>query len=163
MVEAGEWREYREIRLEALREAPDAFWETHAEAVQLDDEAWRRRASKNADTSSLFAAIDESENWVGLAASALYDSDPSIAGIFSVYVTPEHRGGGAGVARMLMEAAVEWARSTPATSLRLHVNEVNEHALAFYHRLGFTETGKVEPFRDDPSVKLVEMGYDAFR
>ena len=58
---------------------------------------------------------------------------------------------------------MEWARGTDAGVIRLDANEVNTRALAFYRRHGWVETGKLAPFRNDPSVMLVEMAYEAFR
>ena len=42
-ITAGDWREYRNIRLRALRDSPDAFGSSYeAEAVRNDD-AWKSR------------------------------------------------------------------------------------------------------------------------
>ena len=40
--DSGEWQVLRDIRLQALREAPDAFVSTYEEQVVFDEAAWRR-------------------------------------------------------------------------------------------------------------------------
>lgn len=41
-VRSGDWRDYRTIRLAALREAPEAFESTHDEEAAMADNAWRQ-------------------------------------------------------------------------------------------------------------------------
>lgn len=47
---------------------------------------------------------------------------------------------GQGIGRLLMDAAVEWAREQSVSSLELGVFEFNEAAIAFYQHLGFQTT-----------------------
>jgi len=42
-VRPEEWEEHRVLRLEMLRDAPDAFWTTHEQALELDGATWRER------------------------------------------------------------------------------------------------------------------------
>lgn len=45
-ITAGDWRDYRNMRLRALRDSPDAFGSTYAaEAVRTDD-AWKSRIAE---------------------------------------------------------------------------------------------------------------------
>jgi ribosomal protein S18 acetylase RimI-like enzyme len=60
----------------------------------------------------------------------------------------------------------DWRRlrdNTDASWLTLGVHEDNRRAQAFYRRIGFTDTGKVVPYRLDPAKKLYIMGYEDFR
>lgn len=41
---ADEWREFRELRLEALLESPTNFGQTHERALAHPDELWQERA-----------------------------------------------------------------------------------------------------------------------
>jgi hypothetical protein len=43
---ANDWQALREIRLEALRDAPNAFGSTYAEQVLLVEADWRGRISR---------------------------------------------------------------------------------------------------------------------
>ena len=42
-----DWQALREIRLQALRDAPDAFASTHAGEAAFGEGEWRRRASRD--------------------------------------------------------------------------------------------------------------------
>lgn len=48
-----------------------------------------------------------------------------------------------GVGRLLMDALLERCREAEAVRLRLEVAVDNAAAIAFYERLGFTETGRI--------------------
>jgi ribosomal protein S18 acetylase RimI-like enzyme len=62
-----------------------------------------------------------------------------------------------GIGRMLVETVVTWARSQNAQVLLLLVTSNNHKAINFYQRLGFSLTGKTEPYRNDPSLLNYEM------
>jgi ribosomal protein S18 acetylase RimI-like enzyme len=160
-----DWREFRAVRLEALKDSPNAFWQTYDAEAALDDAAWQEWVSSRIRPAgqALFAVVDESGAWVGIVGAALDPRHPKVAHVFSLYVAPGHRGPAAGVGALLLDASVEWARGTDADVLRLDANEVNQRALAFYRRHGWVETGKLAPFRNEDSMMLVEMAYGAFR
>ncbi|GAA2804063.1 GNAT family N-acetyltransferase [Kitasatospora sp. CM 4170] len=162
---AGEWRELRAIRLEALRDSPKAFSESFAEAAARDDAFWQAKAATEATSAeaALFVARDRSGAWVGTAGAAPIPGIPDHAHVHGVYVSPAHRGPD-GPAVALMDAAIDFAREhTGAAWLTLGVHEDNPRAQAFYRRLGFTDTGKVIPYMLDPSEKLHILGYAGFR
>jgi ribosomal protein S18 acetylase RimI-like enzyme len=58
-VRAGEWRQYRELRLEALKDSPLAFVEQYEDALARADQFWRDRVDRGAagQTSSTFVAV----------------------------------------------------------------------------------------------------------
>ena len=75
-----------------------------------------------------------------------------------VYVTPRQRG--SGVADELLRAVVGWAREEAhAARVRLYVLDANERAHAFYHRIGFADTGATMAYPPDPSYTEREMAY----
>ncbi|MCG6499536.1 N-acetyltransferase [Kitasatospora sp. A2-31] len=162
---AGDWRELRAIRLEALRDSPKAFGESFAEAAARDDAHWQAKAAAGATSgdSALFVARDRSGAWVGVAGVAPIPAVPDHAHVHGVYVSPAHRGPH-GPAVALMDAAIDFARKhTGAARLTLGVHEDNPRARAFYRRLGFTDTGTVVPYVLDPSETLHILGYPGFR
>ncbi|GAB4051638.1 GNAT family N-acetyltransferase [Catellatospora paridis] len=165
-TEPGEWQQLRALRLEALQDSPSAFGTTYADAAALADEVWRQQAEQSAtsSTSAMFIAAAQDGRWVGMAGAAPLDDVPGTACIHGVYVAPAHRGRSAGLATRLMDVAIRWTRdNTDASWLTLGVHEDNVRAQAFYRRIGFTETGKIVPFRLDPSKNLHIMGYQDFR
>ena len=72
-----------------------------------------------------------------------------------MWVAPTHRR--LGIGRSLVEAIVTWARMQNVRTLLLRVTSNNDTAINFYQRLGFSQTGKTEPYRNDPSLLDYEM------
>jgi GNAT superfamily N-acetyltransferase len=70
-----------------------------------------------------------------------YDSLKHVFWLHAVYLHPDARGRGAGVA--LLEAALAAARANGATRAALWVNSENAPARRLYERAGFRETGRV--------------------
>jgi ribosomal protein S18 acetylase RimI-like enzyme len=52
---------------------------------------------------------------------------------------------------------MKWASSREAQVIRLLVTAHNATAIAFYERLGFSRTGRTEPYANDPTVLECEM------
>ena len=145
---------FRELRLRALQEEPEAFgssWEEE-NARPLEQTVARLRA----EGMTAFGAFDADGNLVGMVRLFRHDGAKvrHKADIISMYVAPEVRGRGVG--RMLMEAAIERARATPdVEQLLLAVNVTNAPARNLYLSLGF------EPFGREPlALKLGDRYYD---
>jgi ribosomal protein S18 acetylase RimI-like enzyme len=129
---ADDWREWRDLRLQALTEAPTAFSATLAEwQGQGDTEArWRQRLTAVPFNMS---AIVGGET-LGQV-SAVVAGDASSVELMSMYVAPAARGAGAGDA--LVAAVCEWAAWLGITTVTLGVRGTNRHAIALYERAGF--------------------------
>jgi ribosomal protein S18 acetylase RimI-like enzyme len=87
-----------------------------------------------------------------------------IAAVTRLYVRPAYRG--AGVARTLMAAVSDRARANGFAELVLDVMASRVQVIAFYQRLGFTETAPpAVPLTDDAMVylrrTLSPLRYDA--
>lgn len=128
----------RAVRLRALRDAPDAFWVIAEEEEATTAAQWRGRLARP-DAATFLAVRDGVD--VGLAIGARRHGHEGVAGLYAMWVAPEARGSGAGVA--LIGAVVGWARAAGHRSLRLEVADTNEPALRLYARLGFVPTGAV--------------------
>jgi GNAT superfamily N-acetyltransferase len=128
----------RAVRLRALRDAPDAFWVTADEEAATTDEEWRERLAR-ADAATFVATRDGRD--IGLAVGARHHIHPADAGLYAMWVAPEARGEGAGLA--LVRAVTEWAHGAGFATLRLDVGDANEPAVRLYARAGFVPTGVV--------------------
>lgn len=143
-LDADDWESYRELRIEMLLDAPEAFWTTHAEVVDRDETQWRQAFTPHAHC---LQARDADQVPVGTAV-VLLPPDPAAHGLaaadallLAVYVRPRARGAGVGDA--LLEAAEQLALDElGAARLLLHVSEINHPALALYARHGYTPTGQ---------------------
>ena len=134
---AADWAAFRDIRLAALRDAPEAFGSTAGEAEKLDEAEWRRRLEQRA----VFLAEVGSQR-VGLAAGIEADQ-PHEAELISMWVAPGWRGRGVG--DRLVDAVLAWAAAERFTTLRLWVATGNARAERLYVRHGFAPTGRVQP------------------
>jgi RimJ/RimL family protein N-acetyltransferase len=131
---------YRSIRLEGLKESPEAFGSTFA-AELTKPLAWFFDRLSN---SVVFGAIRDAKildaKILGVAGFAVRDGEKEAHKglLWGMYVRPEARG--AGVARRLVEAVIAYAR--PRVELiQLSVVVGNEQARRLYARLGFVEYG----------------------
>ncbi|WP_298458606.1 N-acetyltransferase [uncultured Cellulomonas sp.] len=154
------WVEFREIRLRMLADTPIAFGETLDHARGTSDAGWVARVARATQPDrTAVAAVDDDGAWIGTMSA--YLSEPGVATVAAVWVDPEHRGGEAGVTDRLMEALVEWARTTArATAMRLTVHEDNERAAAYFERVGFAPTGETQPYELEPGGSLRVMQRD---
>lgn len=146
-IEPSDWRAYRDLRLRALQEAPDAFGSTYTLERGRPDALWASRLSDavSSDRDAPLFALD-GDRICGLAWCKLDAQDPATAHLFQMWVAPESRGHGAG--GVLLKAALDWARHVGARRVRLGVTVGDSPATRLYARHGFVEVGEPEPLRE---------------
>ncbi len=152
----ADWREVRDLRLEMLRDTPDAYAETLRDALQHDEAEWRMRALRGlAEHGISVVAIADDGRWVGAMAGFVPDSTtgPLLVG---VYVAPEVRGRAVGLTDALLATVESWAHTEGAT-LTLHVHERNHRAQRAYERRGYEATGVTVPYTLDSTANEIEM------
>lgn len=148
---------FKAVRLGALQEAPYAFGSTYAKESQFPDSEWLARVERmNGERGAGFLAMD-GDTACGIVGSFLDQNNQSQAHVISMWTAPTHRQRGIG--RLLINAVLKWARRRNARSLVLMVTSNNGPAVRFYERLGFTRTGRSEPYPNDPAVVEYEMCY----
>ena len=148
----ADWEAWRNIRLQALRDAPDAFASTYAEQVKLGEAHWRQRVAGGGTFLAWIPEVSACEP-AGMAGG--YQAAPGTVELISMFVRPQARGRGAGEA--LIDAVIGWARERDAISVHLWVTETNKHARLLYERCGFSPTGERQPLRSNPSLREVGM------
>lgn len=132
----GEGELYREVRLEALRESPEAFGTTHEAALGRTMESWAAQADTSAsgrDRATFLVLAGETA--VGLAALYRDEAVPGEGELIQVWVAPWLRGDG--VAERLMDVVFRWAEENGFGSVKAEVTDGNGRALRFYERCGF--------------------------
>ncbi len=151
-----EWQRVRDIRLQALRDAPEAFGSTYEIEVARDESSWREWITGWSGTcaQALFIALD-SDAWVGMSVGARWAEGPSIVHVYAMWVEPGRRAQGLG--RQLLDAILGWGHEHGATEARLNVNEENPAAVSLYRRAGFTESGERQPLREGKPATVVTM------
>jgi RimJ/RimL family protein N-acetyltransferase len=132
--------EYQALRLRGLAEAPSAFASSYEEEVNTPVAEIASRLQPK-DSGAIFGAFAE-DKLVGLA-GVQRESMTKLrhkAYLWGMYVSPEFRGGGAGV--LLLEHALPYAwRSLGVLQVNLGVHTENLRAIALYRRLGFSVWG----------------------
>jgi len=150
----GEWRAYRDLRLRALADSPDAFGRTLAEESSRPDSEWARRLSASDDSGINLPLVAEVRGEpIGLAWGRIDRSAPDVAALYQMWVAPSHRRMGAG--RMLLESVVAWARTLNASCLELGVTCDDGPARRLYERVGFKPVCQREQLR--PGSKLLSQ------
>lgn len=154
-VAPDDWQVMRDVRLEALREAPYAFGSTYAREALFTEAQWRGRISDRPVT--YLAYLPDLTEHAGIAGVYVEDDGTAsgVADLVSMWIRPTARGQKVGEA--LIEAVTGWARSRGFHVLYLWVTESNAPARHLYERCGFTETGERQPLPSDPTLPEVRM------
>ena len=134
----------RDVRLQALRDAPQAFETRYEDARERPERWWVEWALRSAagDTQAMFLAWDEGEP-VGIAGTF---ADDRRRWLISMWTAPAVRGRGVG--RALVDAVVDFARAAGSTELLLEVTQGNDGAHALYRSCGFEGGAEGEPHAD---------------
>ncbi len=132
----GEATLYKAIRLEALKDAPDAFASTYESALLRSEESWTEQADGTAEGGdrATFIAFGHAEP-IGMAALYRDGSDSRSGELLQMWVSPHGRG--KGTAADLLNAVFEWASSNEFAEVRAEVTRANRRAIRFYEKYGF--------------------------
>jgi dihydropteroate synthase len=144
-----QWRSWRDLRLRALADAPDAFAQTLAEARVHGDDAWQSQVAPDPTRSVWYAEHDGVP--VGTAVVKIAP-DRLRAHLYAMWVAPEARRCGAG--RALVENAIAWARDQGACELGLRVTASNTAAVELYLATGFADTGQRGELRPGSAIAV---------
>lgn len=139
-----EWKTFREVRLAALKESPDAFVRTYDEEAAFTEDDWRDRLRR----SRRFVA-EEDGDVLGLVClgEADEDDDSGAADVFGLWVAPRARN--TGLSWRLVEEAARQAAADGRERLYYWVGTENGRAIAFATNFGFRPSGKRRPAKTD--------------
>jgi ribosomal protein S18 acetylase RimI-like enzyme len=148
-LEGDDWEAFRQVRLAALADAPEAFASSYSAEQDLDEEFWRLRLGRS---SRLLAELDDEP--VGMVSVGRAEED-DVAELFGMWVVPSQRGHG--VAWQLTEAAAEHARALGRRALKLWVSTDNGRAVAFFSSYGCRPGNGRRAMTTDPQTQEVAM------
>jgi ribosomal protein S18 acetylase RimI-like enzyme len=156
-VQLADWRQYREVRLAALRDTPSAFASTWQKEEAYPESRWTERAqgSQDGEGATIVIAVDDTGHWAGLAGGIRPGDRDAGAELISMWVQPASRGHG--VAQRLVSAVLSWAEGHGASAVGLWVNLTNQPAIGLYEQAGFRRTGEVAPLPSDPLQREMRM------
>jgi GNAT superfamily N-acetyltransferase len=143
------WRVWRDVRLAALADAPEAFGSGVDQEETLPEDDWRAMVR----TAAIFVATADGTG-VGVVAGLPRESAGE-CGLGAMWVAPSWRG--RGVAAALAGAVIAWARSEGCARIGLWVPADGPRARRFYQRQGFRATGQARPFPNDATRIIDEM------
>lgn len=136
-----EWQKYKELRLRALKEDPQAFGASYKTNFEYPEKEWKRRlenASKGKTNWLLFAR--EGIKLAGMIGAFLEDGVTDTATIYFVYVPIEERE--KGISNKLMDGILKELSQKPfLRKVKLVVNKDLIPAVNLYKKFGFTEVG----------------------
>lgn len=145
-----DWAVFRDVRLRALADAPEAFGSGLAAWADAPEERWRARL----EAVPLNLVARRAGEHVGMT-SGVVDGDD--AELISMWVDPAVRG--QGVARALIEAVVSWAEAA-GRSTHLMVRSDNARAIAAYQKAGFVDLGVPDGHAGPPENRMVYQPAD---
>ena len=157
--QAGDAPAYRALRLQALREHPEAFGADAVESEAITLDTWRSRLEPQPEASATAATFvaQAGEALVGMM-TIVRMSGAKVqhsANIYAVYVDPAYRGQRIG--QQLLALCADWAARRGVMQLKLSVTTSNQSARRLYERCGF------ELYGTDPAVlKVANTFYDEY-
>ncbi len=150
-IDASAWGTMRDVRLAALRAAPQAFGSSYQREIGFSREDWLARMARGANFLAYAAEVGPAP--AGLVGG--FVPQGGTAELVSMWVHPQARG--LGVGRALVAAVVRWAADEGHRSVHLWVTETNEPARRLYERCGFTLTGERQPLPSYPEQAEIGM------
>lgn len=156
---AEDWELYKEMRLQALKSLPIAFWSSYEEAEKFSDEEWIKRATPStAITYWIF--VDNEIAWMAWWKFSKKQKVAHVATIRWVFVKEQYRW--KWYALKLLESTLEDIESYWSyKKVSLMVNAEQIAAIKFYKKLWFVEVGRLknELFYDDVYYDELVMEY----
>jgi ribosomal protein S18 acetylase RimI-like enzyme len=146
-AQSGDEAALRQLRIQALSDAPTAFGSTLERELNRSLADWARWLSPTA--TFLF---EDGTGLKGLASGVPDEADPGLVHLMAMWLHPDLRGSGA--ADRLVDAVLVWATSVGAERIRLDVVQGNEAAIGLYQRHGFRPTGHTAARLRDGAVEM---------
>lgn len=137
-IAEDDWPVLREIRLRALADSPDAFTSDHNLEFGQGERQWRERVRSEIWLLA-FDGPAAAEPVGVIAANRVPASSSADPFLSSLWVDPGYRR--QGIARSLIQAAVDRVAASGARAVLLWVLDGNDAAHLFYAAVGFVSTG----------------------
>jgi len=147
---------HRDLRLRALRDAPDSFGETFADAARLPTAYWEELTrSVTEPGGQVMVLACQGEDVLGSAYGLLDREHADTGRVGGMWVEPSWRQRGVGHA--LLQEVFSWARQRGLKHLGLWAPAHRPAALSLYSHAGFRETGERRQLLTNPSLWIVAM------
>lgn len=145
-----ESKAYRAIRLESLKEFPEAFGASYQDSLKTEKLRMEEDIEKQSQEKFVFGAFAGQE-LIGLCAFAKHEDHTG--GIYQMYVNKEFQGKDIGLG--LIQAVIHEANTLfNDIEIILEVTPNNEKACQFYKKIGFKEILK-ETINQDSEGNII--------
>lgn len=145
ILNEGEWRRLRGVRLAALRESPGAFLSTYSEELKLQEQGWRTEFTRG----EWIVEIRNRKTIALIGATREQDTPPDECYLEYIWVSPRFRR--RGVATALVKSTIRRLLNLGFTTIWLWVLDGNESAKRLYEKCGFSSTTIIQRPNQDPS------------
>ncbi|SDK61346.1 GNAT family N-acetyltransferase [Microbulbifer yueqingensis] len=149
-----DWESLKKIRLESLRDSPDAFGITYGEANSLNQDQWQLIASEESSVKFLIARCGGCA--IGLIGGVYANGECELT---SMWVSPASRRSNVG--SRLVEALLDHALSEGCGRVTLKVSDNNKPAFKLYLKMGFEFAGEAGVLKGNKTIKLKNMVWHA--
>ncbi|PWJ24018.1 RimJ/RimL family protein N-acetyltransferase [Branchiibius hedensis] len=154
-----DWQTYRQARLDALQDSPDAFAASYEDEEKLDESEWRDRMNR----SRRLLAEKDGETVGVVSVGSRPDTDDRTTELFGLWVVPQQRG--SGVAWQLVKAGARQAGDDGFGFLAYWVGTDNGRGVAFASSFGFRPTDARRPMRvgggdEDEEMRMIYSLHD---
>ena len=137
----SELEDYRNIRLELLKENPTNFGSSFEEESHFDESMWQRRLN-NINATSIGAYHENQILGICVVVKNPRLKMKHIAYLNSMYVKQEYRR--IGISKGLLDYVFNFLKGSEVEILHLSVVEQNLNAISLYRKVGFENVG-IEP------------------
>jgi ribosomal protein S18 acetylase RimI-like enzyme len=145
---------FRELRLQALADSPDAYVETLEQGRACDWQARIARLFLCEPPERVAYVAYAAGSPVGMVIAAHRDDNgrPFLA---AMWVHPDFRRRSVG--NLLVERALAFLSSAPEQHVSLWVTETHAGVFQFYEKLGFQRTGAKSTLRSGSDITILEL------
>ncbi len=154
-LQVAEWPLWRQLRLDALSDSPDAFRPTLEEEKEQSDDWWIDVIDSTVEHPRGGLWVAEIDGVPVGMCFARTDTDDTVVEIGAMWVRPSARGKGIGSG--LLTAALDWAISRGVRHAELWATESNAAAVSLYERYGFRRTTEIQALRAGSDVTVRKM------
>ncbi|HAM88778.1 MAG: Acyl-CoA N-acyltransferase [Candidatus Falkowbacteria bacterium GW2011_GWC2_38_22] len=135
-LKKSDWKLYKEIRLEALKNEPSAFGSSYDTEFKRSDEDWQKKFKdiESSKSSKFYYAAQIDEKLVAIGGA--FQEENNEWNIIAIYTKPNNRGKGIG--NKLLSSIREELKIRKTLKAFLRVNVDQLAAISLYKKLGFT-------------------------
>lgn len=137
-LDPTDWEIYKNLRLRALKEDPQAYYSTYADNVTRPNDFWMARLNDAAKGQTQWLVFAKLQRKVVGMMGAFAEKEIDNAHIISVYVAPEARG--QGISKLLMHDLISKIKQNKLIKkITVEVNPIQLPAFNLYKNSGFEE------------------------